>query len=65
MSSDQKNVTFTVEQIDWLEKQFPERMGLYEDREMVLVAGQRSVLQRIKQVSRVETRNVPIPARVS
>lgn len=65
MSSDQKNVTFTVEQIDWLEKQFPERMGLCEDREMVLVAGQRSVLQRIKQVSRVETRNVPIPARVS
>ena len=59
MSSDQK-VTFTREQIEWLERTFPED-PYEEDPEMLIrKAGQRSVLARIKQISRVETRYVPV-----
>lgn len=61
MSSDQK-VSFTREQIEWLESQFPE---LYWDStatatELFMAAGQRSVLARIRQISRVEVRYVPV-----
>jgi hypothetical protein len=67
MSSDQKKVTFSVEQIDWLEQQFPELQFLPEASlgELQHAQGQRSVIHRIKQVSRVEARNVPIPVKVS
>lgn len=59
MSSDQK-VTFTREQIEWLENQFPESLWEENANDMFRKAGQRSVLARIKQISRVETRYVPV-----
>lgn len=57
MSSDQK-VTFTQEQIDWLEKEFPELTLNAPASEMRYQRGIRSVIARIRQVSRVEVRYV-------
>jgi hypothetical protein len=59
MSSDQK-VTFTREQIEWLEREFPEDPYEESSDQLIRKAGQRSVLARIKQISRVETRYVPV-----
>lgn len=62
MSSDQKRnrIVFQQEQIEWLERIFPEISSLAEPLEMAHRAGQRAVLARIKQESNVEVRHVPV-----
>lgn len=60
MSSDQKRVMFTQEQIEWLEKLYPEVCTNDSDADMRYRAGQRSVLARIKQQCHVEVRLVPV-----
>lgn len=57
--SDQK-VTFTREQIEWLENEFPESAYEEDSNQIIRRVHQRSVLARIKQISRVETRYVPV-----
>lgn len=59
MTSAQK-VRFTAEQIQYLEKIFPEQTGLGKHDDIVYQRGQRSVLQYIKEQCRVEVRLVPI-----
>lgn len=61
MSSSTKiPIQFTQAQIEWLEKEFPERSDLCPVGEMAHRTGQRSVLARIKQQCRVEQRLVPV-----
>lgn len=62
MSSDQKRnrIVFTQEQIQWLERLYPEITSNDSPEDLRYRAGQRSVLSRIKQESRVEVRLVPV-----
>jgi hypothetical protein len=60
MSSDQKRIMFTQEQIEWLERMYPEVTGNYPEDELRYRAGQRNVLARIKQECHVEVRLVPV-----
>lgn len=59
-SSTKQPVVFSQQQIEWLEKQFPERSDLCSVGEMTHRTGQRSVLACIKQQCKVEQRLVPI-----
>lgn len=59
-SSTKQPVVFSQHQIEWLEKEFPERSDLCSVGEMTHRTGQRSVLARIKQQCKVEQRLVPI-----
>lgn len=59
-SSTKPTIQFSQEQIEWLEKEFPERSDLCSVGEMTHRTGQRSVLSRIKQQCRVEQRLVPV-----
>jgi hypothetical protein len=62
--SDQK-VTFTKEQIQWLENEFPEAVWSTSESTLIHTAGQRSVLARIKSVSKVEVHFVPVHSKTS
>jgi hypothetical protein len=59
-SSTKPTIRFTQEQIEWLEKEFPERSDKQPADEIQYQRGQRSVLSRIKQQCRVEQRLVPV-----
>jgi len=53
-------IRFTQEQIQYLERLFPEQVGLGKHDEIVYQRGQRSVLQLIKEQNKVEVRLVPL-----
>lgn len=59
-SSTKPAIRFTQEQIEWLEKEFPERSDVQPTEDILHRCGQRSVLARIKQQCRVEQRLVPV-----
>lgn len=59
-SSTKQPIQFSQSQIEWLEKEFPERSDLVSVGEMTHRTGQRSVLARIKQQCKVEQRLVPV-----
>lgn len=60
MSSAQKQeVRFTQEQIQYLEKLYPEITTQAPYQDVLFRMGQRSVLARIKELSKVEVRLVP------
>lgn len=59
-SSTKPTISFSQAQIEWLEKEYPERSDLVSVGEMTHRTGQRSVLARIKQHCRVEQRLVPV-----
>lgn len=65
MSSAQKQPIFTIEQIEWLDKMFPETTMLVEHDEMIYHMGKRHVLTVIKEVSKVRTRNVSVQSDLS
>lgn len=62
MSSDQRQpkILFSQDQIAWLERMFPEETNIGRHDEILFNRGQRSVLKRIKEQTRVEIRIVPI-----
>ncbi len=61
MSSSTKiPIQFSQIQIEWLEKEYPERSDLAPADDLIYRNGQRSVLARIKQQCRVEQRLVPV-----
>lgn len=58
MSNTQK-LRFSEYQIQELERLYPEQTGIGTLEEMLYRAGQRSVLQHIKEISKVQVRIVP------
>lgn len=67
MSSAQKqpDIRFTIQQIEWLEKMYPEITALESADKMAYNLGQRSVINRIKIQSKVVNRNVSIATDLS
>jgi len=55
-----QKIRFSQEQIQYLERLFPEQISLGKHDEIVYQRGQRSVLQLIKEQSKVEVRLVPL-----
>lgn len=55
-----QKIRFSQEQIQYLERMFPEQISLGKHDEIVYQRGQRSVLQLIKEQNKVEVRLVPI-----
>lgn len=61
----QPDVRFTIQQIEWLERIYPEITALEDHGKMAYNLGQRSVINRIKQQSKVVNRNVSIASDLS
>jgi hypothetical protein len=58
--SNQKKPRFSQEQIEYLERVFPEPVGLDDLPTLYSRLGQRQVLAHIKSINNVEVRLVPV-----